>query len=95
MKQNPVVVTLQASVRSGNFNLLDVDGNPTPLGAMLLILMTLILGTIFDSKIFHGGMQDSGKILNIQAVGTNPGSCHLWRWLQGRLSEKLAQGKAK
>ena len=30
--------------------LLDVHGNLTPLGAMLLILMALILGTIFDSE---------------------------------------------
>ena len=29
----------------------DADGNFTPLGAMLLILTTLILGTIFDSKL--------------------------------------------
>ena len=33
------------------FTLLDVDGNLTPLGAMLLILMALILGTIFDSEL--------------------------------------------
>ena len=77
------------------FTLPDVDGNLTPLGAMLLILTTLILRTIFDSDLLHGGMQDSRKTLNVQAVGTNLGSCHLWRWLQGRLSEKLAQGKAK
>ena len=33
------------------FTLLDVDGNLTPLGAMLLILTTLILGMIFDSEL--------------------------------------------
>ena len=33
------------------FTLLDVDGNLSPLGAMLLILTSLILGTIFDSKL--------------------------------------------
>ena len=33
------------------FTLPDVDGNLTPLGAMLLILMALILGMIFDSEI--------------------------------------------
>ena len=33
------------------FTLPDVDGNLTPLGAMLLILMALILGTIFDSEL--------------------------------------------
>ena len=75
------------------FTLPDVDGNLTPLGAMLLILTALILGAIIDFELLQGGMQDSGKTLNVQAVGTNPGSCHLWRWLQGRLSEKLAQGK--
>ena len=29
----------------------DVDGNLTPLGALLLILTALILGTIFDSEL--------------------------------------------
>ena len=32
------------------FTLPNIDGNLTPLGAMLLILMALILGMIFDSK---------------------------------------------
>ena len=77
------------------FTLPNVNGNLTPLGAMLLILMALILGMILDSELLQGGMQDFGKTLHVQAVGTNPGSCHLERWLQGRLSEKLAQGKAK
>ena len=76
------------------FTLPDVDGNLTPLGAMLLILTTLILRTIFDSELLQGGMQDSRKTLNVQAIGTNSGSCHLWRWLQGRLSKKLAQRKS-
>ena len=35
------------------FTLSDVDGNLTPLGAMLLILTALILRTIFDSKLFR------------------------------------------
>ena len=58
------------------FTLPDVDGNLTLLGAMLLILTTLILGTIFDSKFLQGGMQmqDSKKTLNVQAVTINPGS---------------------
>ena len=62
---------------------------------MLLILTALILGMIFDSELLHGGMQDFGETLNVQAVGTNPGSCHLWRWLQGRLSEKKGWLKRK
>ena len=33
------------------FILLNVDGNLTPLSAMLFILIALILGTIFDSKL--------------------------------------------
>ena len=33
------------------FTLLDVDGNLTPLGAMLLILTALILRTIFDFEL--------------------------------------------
>ena len=75
------------------FTLPDVNGNLTSLGAMLLILTALILGAIIDSELLQSGMQDFGKPLNIQAVGANPGSCHLWWWLQGRLSEKLAQRK--
>ena len=43
------------------FTLPNVDGNLTPIGAMLLILTALILGTIFDSELLQGGMQDSGK----------------------------------
>ena len=43
------------------FTLPDVDGNLTPLSAMLLILTALILRTIFDSKLLQGGMQDFGK----------------------------------
>ena len=58
------------------FTLPNVDGNLTPLSAMLLILTALILGTIFDSELLQGGMQDSGKTLNVQAVTTNLGSCH-------------------
>ena len=34
----------------------NVDGNFTPLSAMLFILMALILETIFDSKLLQGGM---------------------------------------
>ena len=74
--------------------LLNVDGNLTPLSAMLFILTALILGAIIDFELLQGGMQDSGKTLNVQAVGTNPGSYQLWRWLQGRLSKKLAQRKS-
>ena len=59
------------------FTLPDVDGNLTPLGAMLLILTALILRTIFDSELLQGGMQDYGKTFNVQAVTTNLGSCHL------------------
>ena len=58
------------------FTLPNVDGNLTPIGAMLLILTTLILGMIFDSELLQGGMQDARKALNIQAVTTNLGSCH-------------------
>ena len=54
----------------------NVDGNLTPLGAMLLILTALILRTIFDFELLQGGMQDLGKTLNIQAITTNLGSCH-------------------
>ena len=38
------------------FTLPNVDGNLTLLGAMLLELMALILGTIFDSEFLWGGI---------------------------------------
>ena len=38
------------------FTLPNVDGNLTLLGAMLLILTTLILETIFDSELLQGGI---------------------------------------
>ena len=47
------------------FTLPNVDGNLTLIGAMLLILTALILGTIFDSELLQGGMQDSRKTLNV------------------------------
>ena len=50
------------------FTLLNIDGSLTPLGAMLLILMALILGTISDSELLQGGMQDSRKPLNVHVV---------------------------
>ena len=34
----------------------NVDGNLTPLSAMLFILTALILRTFFDSKLLQGGM---------------------------------------
>ena len=47
------------------FTLPDVGGNLTSLGATILILMTLILRTIFDSELLQGGMQESRKTLNV------------------------------
>ena len=38
------------------FTLPNIDGNFTPLCAMLFILMALILGMIFDSKLLQGGI---------------------------------------
>ena len=34
----------------------NIDGNFTPLSAMLFILTTLILGVIFDSELLQGGI---------------------------------------
>ena len=38
------------------FTLTNIDGDLTSLSAMLLIIMTLILRTIFDSKLLKGGI---------------------------------------
>ena len=65
------------------FTLPNVDSNFTPLSAMLFILMALILGTILDSELLQGGIQDFGKTLNVQAVTANPCSCHPW-WVVAR-----------
>ena len=47
------------------FTLPNVDSNFTPLIAMLFILTALILGTIFDSELLQGGIQD------VQCSGSN------------------------
>ena len=47
------------------FTLPDEDGNLTPLDAMLLILIALILRMISNSKLLPSGMQDSRKTLNV------------------------------
>ena len=61
----------------------NIDGNFTPLSAMLFILTALILRTIFDSKFLQGSIQDFGKTLSVQAVTANLGSCHPW-WVVAR-----------
>ena len=40
----------------GELTLPNIDGNFTPLSAMLFILTALILGTIFDSEFLQGGI---------------------------------------
>jgi hypothetical protein len=67
--------------------LANVDGDLTSLSAMLHVLMALILGTILDSELLQGGIQDFRETLGVQAVAANPNSCHpRWvRGLQGRL----------
>jgi hypothetical protein len=74
--------------------LANVDGDLTSLHAMLHVLTTLILGTLPNVESLLGGIQDFGKTLGVQAVAANPNSCHPW-WVvvQGRLEEKLAQGR--
>jgi hypothetical protein len=49
---------------------------------MLHVLTALILGTILDSELLQGGIQDFGETLGVQAVAANPDSCHL-RWVVG------------
>ena len=47
------------------FTLPNIDGDLTSLSAMLLILTTLILETIFDSELLQGGIQDFGKTISV------------------------------
>jgi len=42
-----------------------IDGNFTPLSAILFKLMALILGTIFDPEFLQGGIQNFGKTLSV------------------------------
>ena len=58
----------------------NVDGDLTSLSAMFLILTTLILEVILNSKFLQGGIQDFGKTLSVQAIAANLGSCHPW-WM--------------
>ena len=46
-------------------NLPNVDGHFTPLSAMVFIFTALILGSIFDSELLQGGIQDFGKTLSV------------------------------
>jgi hypothetical protein len=55
----------------------NIDGDLTPLSAMLHVLTALILRTILDSEPLQGGMENFGKTLSVQAVAANPDSCHL------------------
>ena len=43
----------------------NVDGNFTPLSAMLFILTALIFGMILDSELLQGGIQDFRKTLSV------------------------------
>ena len=70
------------------FTLPNIDGNLTLLSAMLFILTSLILGTMFDSELLQGGIKDFGKTLSVQAVAANLGSSYPDRWLQGRIEQK-------
>jgi hypothetical protein len=56
--------------------LANIDGDLTSLNAMLQVLMALILGTILNSELLQGSIQDFGKTLGVQAVAANPDSCH-------------------
>jgi hypothetical protein len=60
--------------------LANVDGDLTSLGAMLHVLAALILKTILDSELLHGGIQNFRETLSVQAVAANLGFCHP-RWV--------------
>jgi hypothetical protein len=64
---------------------------------MLHVLTALILGTLSNTEFLQGGIQDFGKTLSIQAVATNPDSCHPWWVVDGDykegLSDMLLKGK--
>jgi hypothetical protein len=72
----------------------NVDDDLASLSAMLHLLTALILGALPNAELLQGGIQYFGKTLGVQAVAANPDSCHPW-WVvvQGRLEEKLAQGR--
>ena len=58
----------------------NIDGDLTSLSAMFLILTTLILEVILNSKFLQGGIQDFRKTLSVQAIAANLGSNHPW-WM--------------
>jgi hypothetical protein len=74
--------------------LANVDCDLASLSAMLHVLTAFILGVLPNTEFLQGGKQYFGKTLGVQVVATNPNSCHPW-WVvvQGRLEEKLAQGR--
>jgi hypothetical protein len=58
--------------------LANVDSDLASLCATLHVLTTLILGMLLNAESLHGGIQDFGKTLGIQAVAANPNSYHPW-----------------
>jgi hypothetical protein len=44
---------------------------------MFFILTASILRAFSDAKTLHGGVKELGKSLGVDAVATNPGSCHV------------------
>jgi hypothetical protein len=56
--------------------LANVDDDLASLSAMLHILTDLVLGTLLDSELLQGGIQDFGRTLGVQVVAANLDSCH-------------------
>jgi hypothetical protein len=75
--------------------LANVDSDLTSLSAMLHVLTTLILGTILNSKLLQGGIQDFGKTLGVHAVTANLGFCHPWWVVIGGYKEGLRRSLPK
>jgi hypothetical protein len=75
--------------------LANVDGDLTSLSAMLHVVTALRLGTILNSELLQGGIQDFGKTLSVQAIAANLDSYHPWWVVVARKARREAGSREK
>jgi hypothetical protein len=53
------------------FALGDIDGDLAVLNMLLVVLSAFILGALFDSKSLHGGVEELGETVGVEAVAAS------------------------
>jgi hypothetical protein len=54
------------------FTLGDVDSDLAALNMLLVVLSAFILGALFDSESLHGGVEELGETVGVEAVAASP-----------------------